>query len=72
MQMTAYLSARKKRPLLDHLNSIELDSTKFIKEKEESSQLAVLNVALNVNRETKKIKLQKHKYKYNHQKKIKS
>ena len=50
----------KTTQILDHLNSIEPNATKFTKEEEENNQLAILDVELNVNRKTKKIEFNVH------------
>ena len=48
--------------ILDHLNNIEPESIKFIKEEEENNKLPVLDLELNVNRK-KKVEFNK---KYRH------
>ena len=56
---------RRSKEILDHLNSIEPDHIKFTMEEEEDTRLPVLDLALMVNRKTKKIEFTVH-YKKTH------
>ena len=56
---------RRSKEILDHLNSIEPDHIKFTMEEEEDNRLPVLDLALMVNRKTKKIEFTVH-YKKTH------
>ena len=56
---------RKADPILEHLNSIEPESFMFTKEVEQNNKLAVLDLGLNVNRETKKVEFNVHYKKTN-------
>ena len=56
---------KKADEILNHLNSVDPDNIKFTMEKEENNKLASLDLAMNVNRKTKKVEFNVHYKKTN-------